>query len=52
MTDERLSRRTVCATWPIWGDRYMPNLNRAASPNASDMFVNPSYDPESRGYWP
>jgi hypothetical protein len=32
---------------PIWGDRYTPSPNRAVSPNASDMFINPSYDPES-----
>ncbi len=32
---------------PIWGDRYTPNLNRAISPNASEMFVNPAYDPET-----
>ncbi len=32
---------------PIWGDRYMPNVNRATGPNASDMFLNPSYDPEA-----
>jgi len=32
---------------PIWGNRYMPNPNRAANPNASDLFVNPSYDPET-----
>jgi len=31
---------------PIWGNRYMPDLNMAASPNASDVFVNPRYDPE------
>jgi hypothetical protein len=31
---------------PIWGNRYMPDLNMAASPNAQDMFVNPLYDPE------
>ena len=32
---------------PIWGDRYTPNLNRGVSPNASEMFVNPSHDPET-----
>jgi hypothetical protein len=32
---------------PIWGNRYMPDPNKAASPNASQMFVNPSYDPET-----
>ena len=32
---------------PIWGDRYTPNPNGAVSPNASDMFVKPSYDPET-----
>ncbi len=32
---------------PIWGDRYTPSPNRAISPNASDMFINPSYDPET-----
>lgn len=31
---------------PIWGYRYAPDLNMAASPNASDMFVNPNFDPE------
>ncbi len=31
---------------PIWGNRYTPDLNMAASPNAADMFVNPLYDPE------
>jgi hypothetical protein len=31
---------------PIWGNRYRPDLNMAASPNAPDMFVNPLYDPE------
>jgi len=31
---------------PIWGTRYMPDLNMAASPNAPDMFANPRYDPE------
>ncbi len=30
---------------PIWGNRYMPSPNEAASPNAADRFVNPSYDP-------
>ncbi len=32
---------------PIWGNRYMPDPNKAASPNASEMFINPSYDPET-----
>lgn len=32
---------------PIWGDRYTPSPNRAVSPNASDMFINPSHDPET-----
>ncbi len=31
---------------PIWGYRYAPDLNMAASPNASDMFVDPRFDPE------
>ncbi len=31
---------------PIWGDRFTPGPNQAASPNARDSFVNPSYDPE------
>jgi mono/diheme cytochrome c family protein len=26
---------------PIWGNRFRPDLNMAASPNAPDMFVNP-----------
>ncbi len=32
---------------PIWGNRYMPDPNKAAGPNTSQMFVNPSYDPET-----
>ncbi len=32
---------------PIWGNRYTPSPNEAASPNAADRFVNPSYDPET-----
>lgn len=32
---------------PIWGNLYVPNPNNSADPNASDMFVNPSYDPEA-----
>ncbi len=31
---------------PIWGDRFTPSPNRAASPNAADSFVSPSFDPE------
>ncbi len=31
---------------PIWGDRFTPSPNRAASPNAADRFVSPSFDPE------
>jgi mono/diheme cytochrome c family protein len=30
---------------PIWGNRYTPSPNRAASP--TEGFVNPSYDPET-----
>jgi len=32
---------------PIWGDRFTPSPNRAASPNAADGFVNPLFDPET-----
>lgn len=32
---------------PIWGDRFTPSPNRAASPNAAEGFVNPSFDPET-----
>lgn len=31
---------------PIWGNRYMPDMNTIASPNAPDMFANPFHDPE------
>ncbi len=32
---------------PIWGDRYTPSPNRSVGPDASNMFVNPSFDPET-----
>lgn len=31
---------------PIWGTRFLPTPNRAMIPDASGIFVNPSYDPE------
>jgi len=32
---------------PIWGNRYTPGPNKAASQNPAESFVNPSYDPET-----
>jgi len=43
-------RKTIIAhgtrDMPIWGNRYLPNSNRALSSTASEQYVNPSYDPE------
>ncbi len=32
---------------PIWGNRYAASPNQAASPNATENFVNPYYNPET-----
>jgi hypothetical protein len=44
-------RATVAAhgtrDMPIWGLRYMPDSNKAASPTTSSNFIDLSYDPEA-----